>query len=301
MKGLISTIQRYSLRDGPGIRTTVFLMGCNLHCLWCSNPELIIPQKKVMVFPRLCTGCKACLFIDNEKALVLEGNTLSFDSHKNLEKFIQVCPFQVFVPVGEEIETMELARRLMRDRLFFENSKGGVTFSGGEPLLQSAFVTETARILHSKGISVAIDTAGYVDYQIFSNLNPYVDLYLFDIKSLDQNIHEKYTGKSNVLILENLKRLIDDGKNVVLRMVIVPNINDGPRELEARLHFMEAYRGKIGRIDLLSYHKLGVGKYAALGEPYLLSSVTPADPNKLEKFAHELRQLGFVVHIEQAI
>lgn len=301
MKGLISTIQRYSLRDGPGIRTTVFMMGCNLHCLWCSNPELITPQKKVLVFPRLCTGCEACLNIDNEKALVLKGNTLTFDPHKNLAKFIPVCPYQVFASVGEEIEAVELAQRLIRDRLFFEKSAGGVTFSGGEPLMQSAFVAETARILHSEGISVAIDTAGAVDYQIFNDLNPYVELYLYDIKSLDQNIHEKTTGKGNGLILENLKHLIDDGKNVILRMVIVPYVNDDPRELEARLRFMEAYRGKISRVDLLGYHKLGVGKYAALGEPYQLSSFISFDQDKLEKFAQALRKLGFIVHIEQAI
>lgn len=301
MKGLISTIQRYSLRDGPGIRTTVFMMGCNLHCLWCSNPELITPQKKVLVFPRLCTGCRACLSIDDEHALTLEGSVLSFDPQKDLAKFVPVCPYQVFASVGEEVEAADLAQRLMRDHLFFESSAGGVTFSGGEPLLQGAFVSETARILHSNGISVAIDTAGHVDYQIFKDVNPYVDLYLFDMKALDPVIHEKTTGKSNALILENLKRLIDDGKNVVLRMVIVPNINDGDLEFASRLHFLEAYRSKISRIDLLRYHTLGVGKYAALGEPYQLTSLSQPEPDKLENFAHALRELGFIVHIEQAI
>jgi len=189
MKGLISSIQRYSLRDGPGIRSTVFMMGCNLHCLWCSNPELISDQPKVMVFTNKCIGCGACLKIDTDHALILEGKTLMFDPVKDLTKFIGVCPTKVFVSVGESVEASELAQKLLRDRLFYEKSNGGVTFSGGEPMLQSSFIEETAKLLKSEGIHIAIDTAGKVDYAIFKKINPYFKEYLCVLKSLDPQIY----------------------------------------------------------------------------------------------------------------
>lgn len=300
MKGLISSIQRYSLRDGPGIRSTVFLMGCNLKCLWCSNPELISSHPKVMVFPNKCTGCGACIALDQDHALTLHGTTLTFDPTKDLTPFIAVCPYQVFVSVGEMIEATALVQTLLRDRLFYQNSMGGVTFSGGEPMLQPAFIKETARLLKAEGIDVAIDTAGNVEYSVFQDLNPYVDLYLYDLKFFDPKGHERYTGFSNTLIMDNLQRLVDDGKTIILRMVIVPGINDSHEEFLTRIATLARFSGHIARIDLLGYHRLGVGKYRALGEPYLLDQIPSLDHEKIEAFMEALTQLGFEVHLEQA-
>jgi len=300
MKGLISSIQRYSLRDGPGIRSTVFVMGCNLHCQWCSNPELISDQPKIMVFTNKCIGCGACLKIDTDHALTLEGKTLTFDPAKDLTKFIAVCPARVFVLVGESIEASELAKKLLRDRLFYDKSKGGVTFSGGEPMLKSDFIIETAKLLKSEGIHIAIDTAGNVDYSDFKKLNPYVDEYLYDLKSLDPKTHEHNTGVSNSLILENLQKLIEDGLTVTLRMVIVPGINDRHEDFLSRIALLSNYVGKIKRIDLLGYHRLGVGKYKALGKDYPLNEVPALDTQRVQVFMDILTSMGFDVHLEQA-
>jgi pyruvate formate lyase activating enzyme len=300
MKGLISSIQRYSLRDGPGIRSTVFMMGCNLHCQWCSNPELISDRPKVMVFTNKCTGCGACLMIDTDHALTLDKTTLSFDPTKDLTPFIAVCPAKVFVLVGETIEASELARLLLRDRLFYEKSGGGVTFSGGEPMLQSEFILETAHLLKSEGISIAIDTAGNVDYASFETLNPVVDEYLYDLKIIEAARHEHYTGVNNRLILENLQKLIDDHKTVILRMVIIPGINDRPEDFLSRIETLSHYQNKIKRIDLLGYHRLGEGKYRALGQAYLLNDSVAFNMESTKTFIDRQTEMGFDVHLEQA-
>ncbi len=301
MKGLISTIQRYSLKDGPGIRSTVFLMGCNLRCRWCSNPELLLAKQRVMVFSNRCIGCGSCLDIDDEHALSLINNQLTFDASKNLDRFIEACPYDVFKSVGEEIEARELADRLIRDKLFFDQSGGGVTFSGGEPMLQVDFVLETAKILQTNGISVAIETAGDVDYDQFKKLNPYVDLYLFDLKCLDPILHEKITGSRNEQILSNLDRLVEDGEMIILRLVIIPAINESAEEMFNKSNYLKKFRGNIARIDLLEYHNLGAGKYRALKEKYPFNENIKCDPDKVKKFATSLRELGFIVHIENAI
>jgi len=298
VKGVISTIQRYSLRDGPGIRSTVFLVGCNLHCLWCSNPELIAQGNKVMVFHSRCTACGACLLEDDDKALFLDGKKLSFDSKKKLEKFVQICPYQVFKLVGETLEAYELAQRLKRDLPFYENSNGGVSFSGGEPLLQSAFIAETASFLKESGINITVDTAGHVDYSAFERINPFVDLYLYDLKGMNSKVHKMNTGEGNELILSNLDRLIKEGKKVTLRMVVVPGRNDSSEEFKHRLELLQKYRGKINRIDLLKVHDLGRGKYMALGLPYLLSKHNQENSEQLNLFTHHLQAMGFDVHCE---
>jgi len=298
MKALISTIQRYSLNDGPGIRTTVFMMGCNLRCPWCSNPESLLISKRVMVFPIRCVGCGECIKVDTQHALKLDGNHLTFDASKDLRPFLNICPYRVFEEVGEEIDVDELTSRLIRDRLFYEDSKGGVTFSGGEPLLQGEFIVEVAQKLHKEGIHVTIETAGNVQQDLLSRLNPYVDLYYFDLKAIDETLHQHLTGVSNELIHSNLKYLLDSRKEVKIRMVIAQDINVNEQEWQKRLEFFSSLPKTLRKIELLGYHALGVGKYIALGIPYTLGNIQKSD---LSLLAQSLIDLGFEVKIEEAL
>lgn len=298
MKALISTIQRYSLNDGPGIRTTVFMMGCNLRCPWCSNPESLIQSSRVMVFPIRCFGCGECIKFDTQHALKLDGNYLTFDASKDLRPFLNICPYRVFEEVGEEIEAEELIHRVLRDRTFYEDSKGGVTFSGGEPLLQGEFIVEVAQKLHDEGIHVTIETAGNVQQSLFKQLDPFVDLYYFDLKAIDDELHRDLTGVSNELIHSNVRYLLDSGKEVIIRMVIAQDINVYEQEWQKRLGFFSSLPKSLRKIELLGYHALGVGKYKALGIPYALGNIQKPD---LSILAQSLIDLGFEVKTEEAL
>lgn len=297
MKALISTIQRYSLNDGPGIRSTVFMMGCNLRCPWCSNPESLIQSKRVMVFPIRCVGCGECIKVDTQDALKLDGKHLTFDASKDLRPFLNICPYRVFEEVGEEIDADELVRKLVRDRMFYEDSGGGVTFSGGEPLLQGEFIVEATQKLHDEGIHVTIETAGNVKQSLFKQLDPFVDLYYFDLKAIDDELHRDLTGVSNELIHSNLRYLLDAGKEVIVRMVIAQDINVNEQEWQKRLGFFSSLPKTLRKIELLGYHALGVGKYKALGIPYTLGNIQKPD---LSILAQSLIDLGFEVKIEEA-
>jgi len=300
VKGRVTNIQRYSLHDGPGIRTTVFLAGCNLRCLWCSNPESLRNEERIMVFTSRCTGCAACLSIDTDQALTLNGKSLTFDPQKDLEKFIDVCPYKVFVKVNEDTEAEDVAKTCLRDRLFYEESSGGVTFSGGEPLLQPEFLKEVVQRLNKEGIHIAIETAGNVGFEAFEAIYPYVDLYLYDLKFIDPIQHLRYTGQDNGNILSNLERLIQLRKNIVLRMVLLDEINDTDQEWEKRFDWLKHHPSSFQRIELLAYHNFGEGKYVALGEEYPMKDQKKTDEIRIQEIKGKLESMGFDVHVENA-
>lgn len=301
MKGHVTNIQRYSLHDGPGIRTTVFLAGCGLRCLWCSNPESLRNEERIMVFTSRCTGCAACLLIDTDQALTLNGKSLIFDPQKELAKFIAVCPYKVFVRVNEEIEAEDVAKTCLRDRLFYEESRGGVTFSGGEPLLQPEFLKEVVKHLKKEGIHIAIETAGNVGFEAFEAIDPYVDLYLYDLKFIDPIQHLRYTGQDNENILTNLEKLIRLKKNIVLRMVLLDWVNDTDQEWEKRFDWLKHHPSAFQRIELLAYHNFGEGKYVALGEEYPMKDQKKTDNVKIQEIKEKLESMGFDVHVENAL
>jgi len=300
VKGRVTNIQRYSLHDGPGIRTTVFFAGCGLRCLWCSNPESLRNEERIMVFTSRCTGCAACLSIDTDQALTLNGKSLTFDPQKDLAKFIAVCPYKVFVEVNEEVEAEDVANTCLRDRLFYEESRGGVTFSGGEPLLQPEFLKEVVQRLKKEGIHIAIETAGNVGFESFEVIDPYVDLYLYDLKFIDPVQHLRYTGQNNEIILSNLERLIQLKKNIVLRMVLLNGINDTDQEWDKRFDWLKHHSSSFQRIELLAYHNFGEGKYVALGEEYPMKDQKKTDEIRIQEIKGKLESMGFEVHVENA-
>ena len=229
MKGLISQIQHYSTKDGPGIRTTVFFMGCNLHCKWCANPETILPGKKIMYHKQKCMGCGTCVQAAPPSSIRLteEGCVIDRKLCTNLNDMVEICPYDAYEERGQEIGVEELRRKLNRDIIFYRHSGGGVTFSGGEACLQRDFLLEVMRLLKEDGIHMALDTAGNWEYERVLPLLELADLILYDIKAFDSGLHRACTGVGNERILENARKIAGMKKNMHIRLVLVPGVNSG--------------------------------------------------------------------------
>ncbi|RBP63343.1 pyruvate formate lyase activating enzyme [Alkalibaculum bacchi] len=264
-KALISTIQFYSTKDGPGIRTTVFFVGCNLKCKWCSNPELIEPKVKDMYFK---------------------------------ERDTQTYPDEAYERVGYEITVGELFERLMRDKVFYDTSGGGVTFSGGEAALQSEFVIKISRRLREAGVHVALDTAGDIPSYKMKELAESVDMVLYDIKAYDGEIHNRCTGVDNKRILENAQLISDMDKDMIIRMIIVPGYNDALEDVYKRVDFIEGLGKAVKRLDILRYHNLGAGKYERLGIEYTIPIDLACDEESIDLIYSYALNKGFHVNIE---
>ena len=254
---IIFDIQRNSFVDGPGIRTTVFFKGCNLKCKWCHNPESQSPKPQILFYKDKCTGCGRCKGIT-------EKNTefVCFHDAK------QIC--------GKEYTVEEVFDTIQKDRPFYEASGGGITLSGGECLLQADFCAALLARLKAEGLATAVDTCGYVSQDAFDKVIPYTDLFLYDIKAIDEDVHLRCTGHSNKCILENLRYLQSCGKAVEIRVPYVPGFNDGQKE--KILSFLKAF-SSIVRVRILPYHNYAATKYKALG---LADTLPPTLPEKRE-------------------
>ena len=279
MDGLISRIQRYSTRDGPGIRSTVFAVGCNLSCKWCSNPELLETGPKILYHAERCTRCGACI-ARSSGAIRFGSKGCIIDREKcsNLDECAASCFYNAYEHIGTIINPEDLAAKLLRDKVFYDKSGGGVTFSGGEPVLQAEFFLETSKLLKKESIHVALDTAGLYPWEVLAPLVEAVDLVLFDIKLFDTTLHERYTGVGNSLILENARLISEMKKPLIIRMILAPGVNDSEEEIEKRLKFIRDL-GSV-RLDILKYHRLGAGKYLAMGMQEPMGD-TPECPDEL--------------------
>ena len=251
----IFDIERNSYVDGPGIRTTVFFKGCNLRCAWCHNPEGQSPKPQMMFYKNKCTGCGKC----KEKC----PNAL--EKCELCGKCTIYCPHDAREICGKEYTVDEVMREILKDKVFYENSGGGVTFSGGECMLQIDFLEEILKVCKEKGIHTAVDTAGHVPYEYFERILPYTNLFLYDVKCYDSEKHRQYTGVGNELILENLERLLTTGKSVWVRIPIIPTVNDTVEEIQ-RIKAYISSCGKPEKIELLPYHAMGEHKFEALGK-----------------------------------
>ena len=282
--GLVSHIQGYSTKDGPGIRTTVFMSECNLRCLWCSNPEAMLPGKKILYYRNKCHHCGACVqhAVNNSIKLTDNGCVIDRQSCTNLAEMVDICPYDAYESKGKEYQPETLATRLLRDKDFYLTSNGGVTFSGGEPTLQSTFVHETVKILKKERIHVALDTAGLFDFDQLKPLLDDVDLVLYDIKAFDHLLHQRLTGVDNKTILTNAKKIAAMSKAMIIRLVIVPTLNDDETDIINRLDFIRSLGESVKQVDILKYHKLGIGKYQALGIPYQLEGVNEAKDDQID-------------------
>lgn len=253
MKATIFDIERNSYVDGPGIRTTVFFKGCNLRCAWCHNPESQSPKIQMMFYKNKCTGCGKC----EEKC----PNAL--EKCELCGKCTFYCPHDAREICGKEYTVDEIICEILKDKAFYDNSGGGVTFSGGECMLQIDFLEEALKACKENGIHTAVDTAGHVSFEHFERILPYTDLFLYDIKCYDSEKHKKYTGVSNELIFSNLKKLLQTDKTIWVRIPVIPTVNDTVEEILGIKELIFSF-GSPERVELLPYHTMGEHKYAAL-------------------------------------
>lgn len=276
-KGLIFAVQKFSLRDGPGVRTTVFMKGCPLRCEWCCNPESQRTHPEIMTMDMACSNSGMCIAACDRHAISIENGKRIIDWEKcdQCLKCVDACPSGGIVSRGRYISCDELMNDIEQDRPFYRNSGGGVTFSGGEPLVQWQFLLTMLQMCRAKRIHTCLDTSGYASWPILEKVIPYVDLVLFDIKHLDDNMHRKGTGVSNRLILDNLKKIVNNNR-LWLRMPVIPNYNDSIDHMEK----VGQLAADIGaeKVSLMPYHNLGEYKYQQLGRHYNIDGVkTPSE------------------------
>ncbi len=251
--GTVFDIVRNSFADGPGIRTTVFFKGCNLHCLWCHNPESQSSKPQMLFYKSKCTGCGKC------REVCLYG----LESCDLCGKCALYCPSDARQICGKKMTAQEVFDQVIKDKCFYEASGGGVTFSGGECMLQIEFLLEILKKCHENGIHTAVDTAGAVGWEHFEKILPYTDLFLYDVKLFDGEKHRACTGADNARILENLRRLSDAGKDIIVRIPVIGGVNDNEMELQNIADYLKPLH--IRKVELLPYHKMGEHKYFALG------------------------------------
>ena len=289
MDGLISKIQRYSTKDGPGVRSTVFAVGCPLACKWCANPELIEPGVNILYHPSRCVGCGACVALSHGTIRLVDGRcVIDRAACSNLEACADACFYDAYERIGMSISAEDLGKKLLRDKVFYDQSGGGVTYSGGEAALQSDFFSDVTKYLKPHDVHVALDTTGYVGWRKLEPLVHAVDLVLYDLKALDPVIHRQYTGVDNRLILENARKVADMGTDMILRLLLVPGVNDTEAEIRRRLAFAKSLGPAVRQVDLLKYHRLGAGKYASLGLPEPMADT----PECLDEVAEYAAKLG---------
>lgn len=275
--GLIFDIRKYSIHDGPGIRTTVFFKGCPLACPWCCNPESQGAQPELVWVRERCLGCGLCLATCPQDALqtTADGTREIIRQRCNgCGQCAEACPGDALNLIGRWVTAAEVLAEVTRDALYFEASGGGLTLSGGEPLAQPEFAAELLRRYkhEEKGGHTAMETCGFADWAVLERLAADVDLFLYDLKHLDPNEHRRLTGRSNQLVLDNARRLAAAGHTVVIRLPLIAGINDSQKHLEAIADFTLSLPG-VRRIDLLPYHRLGEPKYHRLGKTYALESL----------------------------
>jgi pyruvate formate lyase activating enzyme len=268
MKGIIFDIQHYAIFDGPGIRTLVFLKGCPLCCKWCHNPESQLLEPQLSYFQEKCELCGKCVESCDKNALKIIEDAVIWD--KDLcdmcGKCVETCPNNVLEIIGEKKEVEEIVEIVSRDKIFYEDSGGGVTITGGEPTTQLPFLVELLTNFKKKGIQTAIETCGYFNENIIENLTQLVDLFLFDIKLIDPEKHIKYTCVSNKKILNNFKKIYDQvgSKRIICRIPLIPEINTNKKDIDQIITFLKDidYRGAV---HLMPYNKMAKTKYEKIG------------------------------------
>jgi len=292
MQGFVSDFKRMSVHDGPGIRTTVFFKGCPLKCLWCHNPENLTMQPSISLTEKLCIGCGMCVPACSQGVHALENGIHTLGRHKctGCGRCVDACLPGALTLYGRTMTAEEAARRLLEDRAFYLSSGGGVTFSGGEPMLQSDFLLEVMRILKAENIHIAVDTCGDVPWQCFETVLPYTDLFLYDIKHLDDAAHLRGTGRGNGQILANLRKLAQRQAAVEIRTPVIPGYNDAPEHLAAVARLL-ADMPNVTAWRLLPYHSMAKGKYQALGMPYPMPETAMPDNTRMRALQQSLAEI----------
>jgi len=295
MSNLITNIQGYSIHDGPGIRTVVFLKGCALNCLWCSNPECISPNPEIGFIKTLCTKCGRCATVCPNKAINSKPGQLPVTDREKCcgcGACTTVCVQEARVLYGKPMSVDEVFEAIKGDQLFYQASGGGITVSGGEPLLHPKFVSQLLAKCKQAGIHTCMETSGYAAESALRQVLPFTDYILFDLKHLNSDSHCRYTGKPNELILNNAKTVISNGTEVLFRMPLIPGINDEPQNIRETADFLHSLGKKPIAIQLMPYHELGKGKYESLDKSYPLAGLNAIEPERVDTVQELFKSMG---------
>lgn len=294
LSAVVTNVQKFSVHDGPGIRSVVFLKGCPLNCEWCANPENINAKPELMVYPEKCIGCGRCKHVCKyDLTHVCRKNV---DMCINCGKCTELCSGMARIIKGESMTTEQVIRQIDKDRVFYKNSGGGVTFSGGEAMLYPDFILEIASRCREEGYNSAVETCGMVPWDSFEKVLPYIDLFLYDLKFIDRDKHIKFCGKSNDMILENLKKLSHLSR-VIVRIPVIPDINDSCDDLKKLSAFLLSLGEGVDEIHCLPYHNFGISKYDALGIKYSLEDIILPEQVYMENIKSSLECSGLKVQI----
>lgn len=297
MEAVVFDIQKFSVHDGPGIRTIVFFKGCPLRCVWCSNPESQDSKPEIMWYPERCRQLDNCVRVCGRGAVSVVDGSLSFnrDLCNACGRCAEVCYAGVWKVAGRVMDTEALFAEVAKDIEFYRQSGGGVTLGGGEPLLWPKAVRELGSKCRAAGIHVVAETCGHVSWDVFEQVSEVIDLFLYDLKHMDSNLHTRLCGAGNELILENLQRLLREKSDVVVRVPVVPGRNDSEENIEAIAKFVSRNGGT--RIDLLPFHRFGAAKFNRLGRRDALVGTDPPGVEAIQRLRDLVGEYGLTLGV----
>lgn len=298
MKTLITDIQRFSLNDGSGIRTTVFFKGCNMRCSWCHNPETLSREKQLMFYETKCIGCGKCFTVCPEGAhKIVEGkHIIDRQLCTSCGKCAESCYAQALAMCGKEMSIEEIMREVRQDKAYYSNSNGGVTLSGGEVLCHASFAKELAEECHKEGIHVAVETNLSIPLEYVEELFELVDMVMCDVKIFDNQKHEQYTGISNSVVLDNLKKLDEMNIPFIVRTPLIPGVTDSETNIEAIAEYICQFKN-LSRYELLNFNPLGEAKYKGLAMENQFEKERPLHSDQYEKLKKIAEAKGVVVKV----